>query len=636
MTPLHELADALGIELLRPSAGGSFGAVPDETLLRLCRALGAAIERPADATDALAATYADRMRARIDPVTVAWDDDVPVLTLFRHPARRDGPFDVQVALESGTELVWTDRECRVIEVRDAHDGCVASSVALPRALPHGVHRVVVIDRAGDAAATIVAAPSRCGPERGAEWGLFAPLYALHDDVRPGTADFGTLRRFADWAASHGAALVGTLPLLATFLGHGDEPCDPSPYAPVSRQYWNEAYLDTSSIVEAQVAEPAAGLLVDLPAHAERLRRALEPVARATSTDPALARWLARRPDVTEYAQFRSKLEGVGEGGVRYHQFVQWQCERQLASLADDLAARGQSLYLDFPLGTHPDGFDVAREPELFVRRVSAGAPPDAFHNAGQNWGFPPIHPAAARRTGYAYLRACLDAHLRFARVLRLDHVMGLHRLWFVPDGAAATDGAYVRYAAEEQWAVISLLASRHDAQIVGEDLGTVTNAAREALVAHGALRMWVSQFDTPPHLPMDSPGAQHLAGTGTHDLPTFATWWAELDAPRRATLLATLQTAGTLPQSAAEPAPAAVLGALYAWMGNSDAPIVLAALEDLWLETEPQNRPGTQALENFRRRAAYGIDAFDTVAGLPEILARLDTARASARRSAPR
>jgi 4-alpha-glucanotransferase len=135
---------------------------------------------------------------------------------------------------------------------------------------------------------------------------------------------------------------------------------------------------------------------------------------------------------------------------------------------------------------------------------------------------------------------------------------------------------------------------------------------------------------------MDAPLGHHLACTGTHDLPPFATWWGDLDAPRRAALLQTLRAAGALQPSDADPASGIVLGALYAWMGSSAAPIVLAALEDLWLETEPQNRPGTQAIENFRRRAAYGIDEFDTVAGLPERLARLDSARASARRNGTR
>jgi 4-alpha-glucanotransferase len=273
---------------------------------------------------------------------------------------------------------------------------------------------------------------------------------------------------------------------------------------------------------------------------------------------------------------------------------------------------------------------------VFVRDASVGAPPDTFYAAGQDWGFPPIDPNRARLDGHAYLRACLDAHLRFAQDLRIDHVMGLHRLWFIPPGAGASAGAYVRYAGEEQWAALCIEAHRHRGTIVGENLGTVPETTNRALHDHGALGMWVLQFETPPAPPAPAPTAAQLACLDTHDLPPFAAWWAAIAPAQRNIVIDTLRANGVL-DSSDEPDAAAALAAIYRWLGASDAPIVVAALEDLWLETEPQNRPGTPSDENFRHRGTYGFDALDDLGhhgardGLVDptrLLRQLDEARA--------
>jgi 4-alpha-glucanotransferase len=621
---LHALAGALGIEPARPTGTGDWVPVPDETLLALCRALGADVVRAGDAPGALVELTARKLAEGTEPVSVAWDGAAPVLTLYRAAARVEDDFDVRVELEDDRACTWSRVECRVT-ARAEPGEIVALEVTLPYAPPFGAHTVTVTGSRRTATVTVLAAPRRPRARLGDRaWGLFAPLYALHDAAST-TGDLGTLRRFAAWAATHGADAVGTLPILATFVGHGDEPCDPSPYAPVSRTFWNETYLDLADLGVPPIVERRGGeRTVDLPALARTRRRMLEPLARAGESDPDLHRWRDERPDVTGYARFRAKLEGSGASGVRYHEYVQWQCERQLDRLARALDASGQALHLDFPVGTHRLGYDVARDPELFVRDVSVGAPPDAFQAHGQNWGFPPVHPQRARRAGHAYLRDCLTAHLRFSRLLRLDHVMGLDRLWFVPEGAPATDGAYVSAAAEEQWAAVCLVADRYEARIVGEDLGTVPAETELALRDHDALGMWVTQFQIPARGRVNPPTAQQLACTGTHDLPTFATWWQDLDAARRATLIRTVQLSNT---DATE-----VLRAVYAWLGASDAAIVIATLEDLWLEHEAQNRPGTPASENFRNRAAHAIDDFDAVPSVPRLLTALDTARRSSMR----
>ena len=188
--------------------------------------------------------------------------------------------------EDGVVETWRDTDCtvRTLGSGPAPD-TLALEVTLPHALPFGVHALTVDGPGVAGRATVLAAPSRpAGGDRSHRWGLFAPLYALHDRERPAAGDFGSLRRFARWAGRQGADLVGTLPLLATFVGHGREPCDTSPYAPVSRRFWNEAYLDLRAIAGARRtrrsidAAGPAGPNADLVALAARTRAALAPHA----------------------------------------------------------------------------------------------------------------------------------------------------------------------------------------------------------------------------------------------------------------------------------------------------------------------------------------------------------------------
>jgi 4-alpha-glucanotransferase len=410
---------------------------------------------------------------------------------------------------------------------------------------------------------------------------------------------------------------------------------------VSRRHWNEVYLDLARVPEvtgdAAVGEPSPGEVVDLPALAARKRTVLEAaLARlGGARRDEFERWLTARPDVAAYARFRAAVErdgagvrATGRGGdddrSRYHAYVQWLVEHQLELLARRMRDRHQELYLDLPIGAHPDGFDVVTQPDLFATGASVGAPPDLFFAAGQNWGFPPVLPAAARADGYRYLRECVGTHLRFAGRLRVDHVIGLNRMWWVPDGAAATDGAYVHTRAEEQYAALTLAAAQADGRVVGENLGTVPPETNEALREHGMLGMYVAMFelrddDTPPLPP---PRADQLACLDTHDTATFAVWWRDLEPPARAAVLDQLGLT-------ASASPADVHEAVLEFLGRSRAEVVLATLDDLWLETEPQNTPGTTGDErpNFRRRARKSLDELATAGTVDGALRRLDTAR---------
>lgn len=505
------------------------------------------------------------------------------------------------------------------------------------------------------------------------WGVFLPLYALRTGRSWGTGDFTDLEALLDWVGDLGGGVVATLPFLAAFL---DEPCEPSPYVPASRLFWNELYLDPSRspdlprCPEAQALLGSAALrgelarlrgapLVDYRAAMRAKRPVLEALARSVFREPsarreALLAFAAARPHLEDYARFRAVGERLRrpwhawpshlrEGEVRagdydedarrYHLYVQWLAHEQLSALAGQARRRGPGLYLDLPLGVHPDGYDAWREREVFARGVSGGAPPDAFFTKGQDWGFPPLHPQRLRAQRHRYFIAVIRHHLEHAGVLRLDHIMALHRLFWVPWGMEARQGVYVTYPAEELYAILTLESHRHRAVIVGEDLGTVPPRVRRAMHRHGVVRMYVVQYEARPDAarPVGEVATDFLAGLNTHDMPPFAAFWRGLDIRERQALglldaaaarqerserlrvreavVAFLRARGWLEGRAA--GPAGVLRGLLAYLAAGPARMVVLNLEDLWLERRPQNVPGTgPERPNWRRKARYRLEEF--------------------------
>jgi 4-alpha-glucanotransferase len=399
------------------------------------------------------------------------------------------------------------------------------------------------------------AAHRVPEARARDYGIFLPLYSLRTARSWGTGDVTDLGALLRWSGRRGARFVGTLPLTATFLGGGKAPVDYGPYVPASRVFWNELYLDVEAAPGLERAPEAQRLLSspDLREEVRRLRegrrvryaesmavkrRVLEAIVQAFAPrgEPLpkpLAEFAAARSEAVPYARFRAAVERLGpcwrewpgarfgsvpahapdadpaahdldDRAVRYHLYVQWAMALQIAALRDAPGARGGSagdpgssptLYLDLPLGTHPDGFDVWRFGEAFASGLSGGAPPDPFQEQGQDWGFPPLHPERTRQDGHRYLRSCLRHLMRASGMLRLDHVMSLHRLWCIPSGHPPTDGAYVRYPAEELYATLCVESHRWKCEVVGEDLGTVPAEVRDTMERRGLRRMYVLTFE---------------------------------------------------------------------------------------------------------------------------------------------
>ncbi|MSQ26836.1 MAG: hypothetical protein EXR51_01690 [Dehalococcoidia bacterium] len=317
----------------------------------------------------------------------------------------------------------------------------------------------------------------------------------------------------------------------------------------------------------------------------------------------------------------------------YHEYVQWLCHEQLSGVEELASDRGVQLYLDLPLGVHYNSYDVWRERECFALDAAGGAPPDALFAGGQDWGFPPLHPEQSRSQGHRYYIGALRNYMRYAHILRVEHVMGMHRLYWVPNGFSAKQGVHVHYPAGELYAILCLESHRNRCWVIGENLGTVPSYVNVALQTRGLHSMYVGPFSLTgdPAQPLAPPPDGSLAGMNTHDTPTFAGYsagrdiedlidlglldrteaehqmewrWEALD-----TLAGYCRRQGWIGQGS--PAPEELLAACLKYLGRSQAEMVLVNLEDLWGETDPQNVPGTwRERPNWRRRARLTLEEF--------------------------
>jgi len=649
---LRRLAAAHGVLPSYYGVDGLSRARP-EALLAVLRALGAPVERIEDAAGALRERREAAARRLVAPVVTLWDD-APHSATLTHFGEESGRVGVELTLEDGSRRV-EDADLVALPLRAtarARRGLVRRVLSLPR-LPPGYHRLAVALGERRSESTIVSAPrlSYRGSESDGSrhWGLFAPLYALHSADSFGIGDFSDLERFADLASRHRGSFAATLPFLASF------PNEPSPYSPLSRKFWNELFVDprgapewsslraftSGSDFRDAVERLERQTLVDYREAYALKRSLLESMAlEALRVRPGFLEELLRtRPDAVAYARFRAAEERRGlpwpswsepppredlaDRAFLYHLYAQTLAEGQIADVAAAAEKKGVRFYFDMPIGVHAFGFDTWSSPSLFAKGAEVGAPPDAVFPDGQSWGFPPVVPEQSRTEGHLYWRECLAHVMRHAGLLRIDHVMGMHRLFWIPSGFEKRDGVYVRYPAEELHAVASVESHRHRSELVGENLGIVPEAVNRALHRHRWREIFVLQFrlTANPEKPVDPAPANAVASFNTHDTPTFAGFRLGRDLDDRV-------EAGFLDREAARElarARAAAVAALDGYLGlsgddpresflrwlrlllESDADLVLVNLEDLWLEEEPQNVPGRVERPNWRRKLRYPL-----------------------------
>lgn len=689
---LEDTATLYGVETARVDDGGHRRTPPEAVILSVLSRLGAPLASVTDAEDAARERRREIWRRTCPPVRVAAQGEPPSIPLRMPADRVRGPLAWTLVCDGGAGM-------RRGEVRAESLGLAGGSTVdgerfevrrleLPADLPIGYHRLTVRHGAAEYRGRVIVSPHDVwrSERLRRSWGIFHPLYGLRDERRAGVGDFRTLSAALDWTAARGGTVFGTTPLCAGFAE--PLPVDPSPYRPASRLFWDDRYVDLES-APGYPAARAAGDLAGLEALTDRRSdtfvpwddlsraqgRALGELARrffdsGGARESGFRRFLAARPRVADFARFQAaraahgvdwrawpeparsgRLDEAALDGriVRRHLYGQWVASRQIDEIAAREWDRGAGLYLDVPLGTDANGYDVWRYREQFVPDVSTGAPPDDFFRGGQNWGLPPLHPQRIRENGFEYFAAVLRHSMEPAALVRLDHVMQLHRLYWIPEGTDPTEGVYVRYPADELAAVVAIESHRALCDVAGEDLGTVPEAVRGLMRQKGIRRTHVLGFELgraaelpPPEL-FDVP-AEGVATIGTHDMVPLAGLREGLDLDEREALGlltedeaeqhregraeafgrldARFGVAGAPPN---EPEPGRgehpadtvcdpLLEPLLVGLGASAAGIVTVALDDLFGVREPQNVPGTVGERpNWRRRLPARLGE-----GLPE------------------
>lgn len=560
------------------------------------------------------------------------------------------------------------------------------------------------------------------------WGLAAQVYGLRapaggdgagrdgagvDGAGAGHGDFAVLARLAERAAAHGADALAISPVHA---GFASAPQRYSPYSPSSRLFLNVLYGSPSAVLPRTLAQaawaetaaqlppqpPRADEPIDWPA-AARLRLAFLGAAyrrlgeagddSAAAARQALERFSAeggqalrdhavyetlaarhgadwrawpaplrdpRSPDTAAFAQAHGQE-------VDFHLFSQWIAAASLDAAQARARQAGMRIGLiaDLAIGTDPRGSQAWSDPRALLAGVSVGAPPDIFNPGGQDWGLTAFSPLGLREQDYGPFLAMLRACLAHAGGVRIDHILGLARMWLVPEGASSAEGVYLRYPMRDLLRLVQLEAWRHKALIVGENLGTVPEGFDDELARSGVLGMdvlWFQRADQPDAdaeakrpapapfiLPRAWPPAA-VAMTTTHDLPTVNGWWRERDidwrvklgqlsgeaeqaaraerAADRAALWQALDQAGVRTEGGAVPAAAPEL-AMLRYVASSACPLALFPLEDLAGETEQPNLPGAsdEVHPNWRRRMAGDVETFFDDAGVRARLAAIERGR---------
>jgi 4-alpha-glucanotransferase len=502
---LAELAAAHGVATSYEDAQRRLAHVDPDVVIAVLRQLGVAADTPAEVGRELAAARA--RRAELPPTIVLREGDGRAL-----PGEATG------------ELRREDGE--VLSVR-GH---------LPADLPLGWHELVT----GDRRATVIVVPRRL-PEPPRTWGWMVQLYALRSGGSWGMGDFADLRELARWSSA-GAVLVNPLHAPTPVL-----PVEASPYAPSSRRFANPLYLriedtagyrhcpeDVRRAVDA--LRPPNGDRIDYDQVWSAKSAALELLRRHDSTpvgvpdDPSLRDfatfcalaeahgpswrdWPAalRSPGSPEVARERARLADR----VDFHGWLQRLCDDQLDAVRDAARRLPVGVVHDLAVGVNPDGADAWALRDVLAVDCTVGAPPDAFSQQGQDWQLPPWHPRKLAEAGYQPYRDVVRAALRHGGGLRVDHVAGLWRLWWVPQGEPPSRGTYVYYDAEAMLGVLALEAHRAGAVVVGEDLGTIPLEVGAGLRERGVLGAAVLWFQHAEQEPAD--GDTSGAGTSGAD-----------------------------------------------------------------------------------------------------------------------
>jgi (1->4)-alpha-D-glucan 1-alpha-D-glucosylmutase len=720
---LRRLAAACGIALEYHDAWGHRRDASDDVLRAILGAMRIDATSDEKIDDALSELALAQCRQCLPPMNVVRIDARPWRLRAHLPCAPVGrAFEWHIVAENGAihRIAIAATDVRVVE---AVAGCVAVDVVLAAPLANGYHDLALrVDGERVGRGVLAVTPGTCHRPAalrggGRAWGVALQLYGVRSARNWGIGDFTDLATVVERWSREGVDIVGVNPLHALFPHN---PAHMSPYSPSSRLFQNVLYVDVEAIAEFahcreardRVARPAfaarltelrAALLVDYGAVAALKRPILEllyaQARQDAQRDPS--RWSAfdafriaggealRRQAIFDALQEHFHATDAFIWGwpawpeayrdpaspaivafanahaerVDFFAWLQWQAELQRAAVAERARSAGLAvgLYTDLAVSVDRGGAEAWAAQHLYAMEASVGAPPDSFNAKGQDWGLPPMIPQRLRESAYAPFISTLRANMRHAGALRIDHAMALSRLYWVPSGAAPSEGAYVRYPLEDLLGLVALESERHRCLVIGEDLGTVTDEVRDALAQSGVLSYRVLLFERDRegrfHPPSRYPEAA-LATASTHDLPTLAGWWEGRDIEARAMhgqlrpdanpaaqmaervrergeLLAALAQAQLLPRGSpldpqAVPSLTPSLAtAVQAFLARTPSALMVVQPEDLFGVRDQANLPGTvDEHPNWRRRLPVALEDVDADGRLHALAVQIEAARA--------
>lgn len=656
---LVELAHRYGVATAYEDWTGRRTVVAESTLVAVLDALGVAAATEDQRTAALSAHDRDHWMRPLPPALVTRSGAAS--EFWVHVTHGD-PAGLWLRLEDGsvrTGLQQLENNRPPYELDGRLIG--EATFELPADLPLGYHRLHLQVGSSDVSTPVIVTPAWLEPPVGRMWGLATQLYSIRSERSWGIGDLTDLADLAVWsAAGHGADFVVVNPMHAAAP---IAPMEPSPYLPTSRRFVNPLYLRPEAVAEyAYVrrrnrlrklrdfvqSRAARSDSIDRDAAWKAKREALAAVFRvdrSAGRELAYAAFREREGrSLEDFATWCALAEVHGSDwhqwpeelqhpsnpavaafaadnadAVDFHRWLQWQLDDQLTAAQATAVQGGMGLGImsDLAVGVDPDGADAWALQDVLAVGVTAGAPPDEFNQLGQDWSQPPWRPDRLVDNGYEPFRAMVNAVLRHAGGVRIDHIIGLFRLWWIPKGASPTDGTYVRYDHEALLGIVALEAHRAGAVVVGEDLGTVEPWVRHHLRDRGVFGTSILWFEWDRDgaggpLPAERWREYCLSSVTTHDLPPTAGYLAgehvrlrdelglltrpageELAADRaqQAAWLAELRRVGLL--EAGDDDVAHVIEALHRYLGRTPSRLVTLSLADAVGELRTQNQPGT-------------------------------------------
>lgn len=593
---IEKLADLVGFHHSYIDSYGNTVFAKDEARQSLLQAMGYDLSSDSVLEQQIKVLNEQNWRNLLPATHIAHSEVEDHLIQVSLPIAASDSITWQVITEEGEKLSATRTLAELKKVDETYlDGehFVKYQLNLPT-LAQGYHQLEVSYAEHTAQCNLIFAPKTCySPQEASSekmWGYAAQLYSLRSENNWGMGDFGDLQNLVEKSAKQGVSAIGLNPLHPLYPNN---PAHRSPYSPTSRCFLNVMYIDVSAVpnyqhcqaaqqrfdsdeFQAKLAFAKDTQLIDYPAVADVKYQILELlfsdftlIDNAEANEKLLAEFADFKAKQGEdllrlttfdalYEYFREQdehaygwkmwpeayqkpnsdqvraFQNSHADRINYFAFLQWLAHRQLTQVADIAKEQGMpvGLYLDLAVGCDGSGVDVWCDKEVYVSGAAVGAPPDAMNTLGQDWGLTPINPVALKAQGYLPLVKALRSNMQYAGALRIDHILGLMRQYWVAPGMKADEGVYITFPLEDILRIIALESRRENCVVIGEDLGNVPDGFGEIMAAAGLLSykvLFFERWESGLFMRPELYPAQSMVTVSTHDLPTLSGWWTGRD-----------------------------------------------------------------------------------------------------------